>query len=548
MLPEHGILTILAATVRDFSFWTGLVTVFAFALGRFSEKQFDEENIDPPLPSRYFTSRFRYYSSSFVFAGVYAFLYVSLILLGSIPVFQGFLKTFFGSASSMGASQPNVEIGTPAWAAMVIVVIAPAWPLLRQVETSVRHWLQEFSDTPFKARELAEEIIQAMLSSQGTPSRLEQASQSALIDVFDRLEELRRELTASGRIKRDQGYRAFFSENGEILTRTIDQFRAIQAELAALSRINLSARPSGQDQPPIGSPSPPLTHHAQSIVLVRRLARLIACSLLFVESQEYSVRERLRQMPQLSDFPRASFQFTMAQVFIGLFFIFISAVLIGPLTNILINMFWTGVYLTLQDMRESFYDWGLWAAKFAIAFMLPLPLAAAIRLYLIDKAVYGRETLEWLESLTMVIAIFVGCFFLSTLPLVAAAAYFAGQEFGVTSLTVSLIWALPPAIVNTTIVFLSGVRWGQSRKRDAIMDFVIFAALGGAAGTLASVLEALASMSGDDNFGAFLTRFDGSVPYILTAAFVSGLNGALQCAASRVIETTAYSAVANRSQ
>ena len=107
-----NIFTIFAATLQDASFWTGLVTVFAFAQGRFSEKHVDADNIDPPLPARYFTSRFRYVSASLVFSGCYVLCYVGLIVAGSFPGFQEFLKPLFGTvgASAGGQSQAH-QIG-----------------------------------------------------------------------------------------------------------------------------------------------------------------------------------------------------------------------------------------------------------------------------------------------------------------------------------------------------------------------------------------------------------------------------------------------------
>lgn len=522
------------------------MTVFAFSQGRFSEKELDAENIDPPLPARYFTSRFRYYSSAFVFAGVYVFLYIALIFIGSTPALQGTLKTLFGSLSgadlSSGAAPPEraPEIGTPAWAAMMMMVIAPTTPWVRRLETLFRHWLQRFSNTPYKARELAEEIIETMLSSNEAPPRLDHASESQLFSVFDQLEQLRHELTASSRSKLNQKYHAFFSENGEILTKTTDQFRAIQDELSGSPANERLARSSGRnnEQAKLRPASP--TQRSQMEILIRRLARLIVCALLYAESEEYPVRERLRGMPHLSKIRRANFRFTRTQVFLGLFLIALSAIIVGPLGAITLNNIIApdAAPMSPGELINLFQFWAARSIMYSAAFILPLAFVAAIRLHLIDDEIDGRS-LQWEAYLLMLILTFIGCFGLAALPIIAVHAYQAGQEFGVTTLAVGLLKAMPAALANTAFLVFSGIRWSRSAGRNAIFDFVAFAALGGAAGAFASLLIAITILRDQSDFSAFWYFFLAQIPFMFTVVTVSGLNGTTQCAASRAVEAEA---------
>ncbi len=221
------------ATVQDISFWTGLATVFAFSQGRFSEKQGDEEETDPPLPNRYFTSRFRYYSSAALYSGVFVAIYCALIVVGSIPALQDDIKDIFGSLAGSAARSED-EVGTPAWAAMLIMVVAPTIPWVKRHEAALRLWLQEFSDIPFKARQLADEAIRTLLASMNAAGGLDAADEPALFELFARLEQLQARLGATGRPKPDQGYKRFFKEHGELLAKTKGKIKSMRAEFETL--------------------------------------------------------------------------------------------------------------------------------------------------------------------------------------------------------------------------------------------------------------------------------------------------------------------------
>ncbi len=521
------ILAILAATIRDISFWTGLVTVFAFSQGRFSEKQIDIENIDPPLPARYFTSRFRYQSSALVFSGTYVMLYVILIVGGSLPVFQDILKPLFGTVP--GTSTTNTgPIGSPAWAAMVLMVVAPTIPSVRHIERGFRLWLQEFSDSPFKARGLAEEIIDALLISVDARPGLESAPDEALLAVFNQLEVLRAELTASGRNKHDQRYREFFVEQSEIVSRTVDEFHSLSGEMPP------RRRPRAHDVPvPASSP----VRRTHMTILVRRLARLTACALLYAESEEYAVRERLRSMPHLSEISRASFQFSLAQVLLAVLIITLAAVVTGPVFSMLRN-FAFNIEVSPQQLLQEILRWSAQGLMIAIAFVLPLFLVAAVRHYMIDLSLQERREIGWYEKMMALMLAFVGAYGLSMLAVVGWTAYGAGQQFNGFVLMQALLWALPSAVVNTAFIRLSEIRWAASPVRNAAVDVAVFAAIGGGSAAGAGALLALLDIQELPDFGKYWFYFWSETPFVVTFAVVSGLNGALQCGASRVVEAS----------
>jgi hypothetical protein len=527
-----NIFTIFAATLQDASFWTGLVTVFAFAQGRFSEKHVDADNIDPPLPARYFTSRFRYVSASLVFSGCYVLCYVGLIVAGSFPGFQEFLKPLFGTvgASAGGQSQAH-QIGTPAWAAMALMVIAPTVPWIRRVEGSFRQWLQDFSDTPFKARQLAEEIIESLLSSVGTGRELERATDNELVTVFRQLESLRHSLTASGRTKRGQRHRDFYVEHADVVTGTINLFQSIETEINSSAKA--ARRPRAAATRQAADPAEPLNpgKRSQMINLIRRLARLIACALLYAESEEVSVRKRLQQIPYLAGIAQAKFQFTIAQILIAIFLIALVAIISGPLTSAFSS---TGE-LTPTQIRQTIQEWSGLGFVIALSFVMPMFLVAAIRLYLIDLKGRGHHML-WPEHVMILLLASIGCYGLAAAPWVAFRAYEAGQVISTMNLTIALLYALPSAICNVALVMTSDIVRRGSLLHGAVFDFVLFGCLGGVTSVLVASLISLMRLEGAADFNGFGPFFWIEIPFVVAVALVSGVNGALQCAASRVVQ------------
>ena len=85
------LITTLGRIVADPSFWIGLIAVLMFSLTRFNERQRDEEEIDPPIPTRAFTTRFRYQLAALTYAGCYSLGYGGLIILGGFQFSQAIL-------------------------------------------------------------------------------------------------------------------------------------------------------------------------------------------------------------------------------------------------------------------------------------------------------------------------------------------------------------------------------------------------------------------------------------------------------------------------
>jgi hypothetical protein len=522
--------SIVVATVQDISFWTGLATVFAFSQGRFSEKQGDEEETDPPLPNRYFTSRFRYYGSAALYSGVFAAIYCALIVVGSVPALQGNLKVIFGSLAGSAPSADD-EIGTPAWAAMLVMVIAPAIPWVKKHEAALRLWLQEFSDIPFKARQLADETLSTLLASMNVDDGTDGADVPTLFELFARLELLQGRLGATGRPKLDQGYKRFFKEHSELLAKTKGKIKAMHAEFEAQQGAARPARANRRRQAePDAGRIEPAAFREQLVQLVKRYARLLICAALWLEGEEYNVRETLRGAPHLTAFRTAEFRFTKGQVFLGLVAVTVAGLTVGAACDIALVAILTDepkvTYFDVLDYRI------VWALMESFAFILPLLFAAAIRLYLIDLRIHRGQALEWQTVCVAIILAFLACWGLAALPTVLVQTV-KGAQAGVSlDLTFALLLAVPPAVVNASFVGLSGARLKLTKGRRALLDFATFGVIGGACAVLIFAFQQLRA-------GVDYPFLEGYAADIATIFVVSGLFGALQCSISRGIEASA---------
>ncbi|MCI0430344.1 MAG: hypothetical protein L0210_07370, partial [Rhodospirillales bacterium] len=255
------LITILGHIVADPSFWIGLVTVLMFSLARFNERQRDEEEIDPPIPTRAFTTRFRYQLAALTYAGCYSLGYGGLIILGSFPFSQDILIGLIGAIKDQ-------KIGTPAWAAMAVTAVLPFFGPFQRFDTGLRVRLQDFASIPLKARRLANEIVSGITSSLRTghdPAVDYAAFYTALHDCIARLK-------ASPRVSAQRAYIRFFAN-----------YQYVQDNLEQLAEGRHADNGTQKAELP----------NAQWEKINKRLSRLIACAVLNVESDEFDAREAL---------------------------------------------------------------------------------------------------------------------------------------------------------------------------------------------------------------------------------------------------------------
>ena len=89
-------LVILGESLGYPAFWLGLFLVGLFAQNRFAQSKVISGIDDPQAVPRSFTTRFRYFLSSFAYIGYFEFFYGLLVGIGSLPVLQKLLTQWVG--------------------------------------------------------------------------------------------------------------------------------------------------------------------------------------------------------------------------------------------------------------------------------------------------------------------------------------------------------------------------------------------------------------------------------------------------------------------
>ncbi len=517
MAEDLSFLKILLTTLKDLSFWTGFVTIVAFSMGRFNEKVLDDEELDPPLPNRCFTSRFRYASSALIYVLVYLVIYSGFVIAGSIPALQEPLTELFGSLDV------SERIGTPAWAAMIVMVVAPSFDRVRKADARLRRWLMDFANIPFKARQLAEEIIAAVRRRDGDGSAavLHELPTVRLLEICEAFAELRGRLCSQGGERAKAAYREFFNLTYGGIVRSLDQrHQTLKGEIAA-ERAAPTAR-SAEDS---------LGFRRQLADLARRNARVTACALLQIEAEEHSAREVLRTRGQLPGVAAGLFRFGGAQTVLGVLLVFALCVVVGPLVQYLP----AAGEVDAAQLWESLRKWAFWGVVGAAAYLLPLVLAASVQLWLLDKEDEGAERRDWTFKALVLLTTLAGCFLLAAVPMFVGAILKA-RLFGEAHSPLIVAFALVPAAA--AVLFIPMSRWRLNRPHaiNALVDFAVFGITAGAVayatGSLVNLVR-LASGAARAMGPLFEMVTRGMADVAVVAFFIGGAFGALQCAASR---------------
>jgi hypothetical protein len=484
---------ILGILLADPSFWIGFVAVGGFSLGRFNERQHDDSEIDPPVLTRSYTTRFRYYLAAATYTATYWTIYLMLIVVGSIPFFQEYLIQLIGTIEGK-------DIGTPAWAAMVITAVVPAIPRLRGLDHWLRETLQEFASIPLKARRLAEEIVSGLIS--------------AGMDGADRYDELRDQinrLTTLPKLKKQQAYARFFA-----------QYKSIRENLDR-QREALLAMADSEDK--AGRDS------ALWNGLADRLARLIACSVLHTESDEYAARRVLREDIGNRDVALPSWRFTNSQILVAAVTVVIAAAGGLVISSAYVSMTYFQTDGT-TDLVLAVAGHAMFISVLAIPmFVLPLVYAAGVQMYLLDREELG-DPLEWHEKLLAHVFTFGMCYGLALLPLMIVAAIGAHHwDGGSVNILIWAPWAVPPAAAATLFVITSTVKWTDSPGFNLAVDGALHAAVTFIISYAAMVMATSAGFKPDLTVGVPPGTIAAITP--ITMAFIGGAFGALQCNISR---------------
>lgn len=515
---------ILSATIQDWPFWTGFGTIALYSLSRFNEKYHGEEEVDPPLPNRCFTTRFRFYSTWLVYCLFFLIAYSLLIVFGSIPRFQDLLKELVGSVAQHGGGSET--IGSPAWAAMVVMVVAPALKPVHLVDFNLRRWLLRFASIPMKVRSLADELVMCYASSANPAEAGDdvwQLSDESLWAADAALEALKQQLKSDHNPKADR-YRAFFNEHDGVVT-GIEQ----KAQILKARRDDVVALPAAEAESGVATSM----LHEQLAAQVMRHARFLCCAVLNVEAGEYEAREHLRKAGDCDTLPPAPFRFRVHQAFLTSLVAFVACTLAGTIVHFVFG----GPPQSLVEVVDKLAGWALWGAVTGVALMFTAILAAAVQFWLLDEERFhkGRQRSFGVKSTTTVCTL-IGCAFLAALPLFVGELIDARIESRDVSALI-LLYGLVPAVATLAFIKLSRRPAILEGLMGALVDFVLIGSVGAVAVTVVHpVVVALKAVSTGEEvlLNQWLANSLESLPELAVVAFVvTGVFGAMHCRASR---------------
>lgn len=499
----------IEATMRDYSFWIGMVVVFVFAWDRFGQQQCEIDQLELPVSLRFFTTRFRYNFAAVVYGGVYATIYSALVCLSAFPAAQEVIMQWLGAVENGVGDQS--DIATPLGAAIVVTGVLPSVPGIHKIDTRLRALLQDFASIPLKALQLADLLIEKLAAKGSSSASSKDASSLDQIFVYEKIKQIIYDLRNIKRLRARHRYEVFFNRHYLVLEE-IDQLKnVIQKELDSSTE-----------------KSPFLTEQMEK--LNTRLSRFLACGLLAVEPDEFHGLKTMSEDLELPGIDVPRWRYRAIHIMIGVFVVFLfgiaGSVLAIALTTILTNSQWPALLelVTLPLMISL---------ALVPVFLLPISFAAFANLHMMDREVF-TYSIELEERIIAYVVTFLGCL---------CAALLFTTVLGVVAVSVTdrhlrliqiLPWALPPAAVGFTF-FVVSRRYTKVRSNARhVQDFFVHALVASLAAALATALSQAAGLgwAGVVNIDIFVLLIDLYWPIMFLVGLLGGALGTLQCAMS----------------
>lgn len=493
----------LNRSISDISFWIGLVSLCLFARSRFAVSLPDGDDLSPPIPSRSFTTRFRYEVASFTYIGVYVFLYFILLLVGSYPTLQEWLTRWVGELQIEGQA-----IGTPMWASLAASTLLPSAPGFKTADDVFREMLHDFASIPRKARLIAHEIRSAIDADIGgfpesaIPKNPEDANLAFYNEMakfqarrFEWLKQVKEALEV-----RDGGkdYVHFFSEHAQVWEAFESEFDAVPQRFADLKAARYF-----------------VSHLAKSN---KRASRYIVCAMLHVEPTEYRVRTRLNGFGLSMASP--GFELKTGHLFIASVTVLLMS-LLGYMAAA-----WLYAVDTARDpaafLASDLDTYFLWTVLAVMMYMLPIILAAGSHLYIIDRSdlIDPQDNLTTADRISIIMLTFIGSMGLAFISLLCFISIRAAVE-GRTTLDIQMLqilpWTLPAAGVAVTFLVMTLVGRVGNRAVQMVLDLLAHGTVAVLMGYVAVYLATLAGAT-------FATLEPGLIWYFATIS--TGITGA----------------------
>lgn len=499
----------IEATMRDYSFWIGMVVVFVFAWDRFGQQELEFEELVLHVSLRSFTTRFRYYFAAFVYGGVYATIYSGLVSISAFPAAQEIIMQWLGALENGGGDQS--DIATPLGAAMVVTGVLPSVPGIHKIDIRLRKGLQGFASIPLKARQLGDLLI-TILDSKGRSSASPQAaSLPEQINIYEKIKTIIDNLCNIKRLRAKHRYEVFFNRH--------------QSALEEIDRLKKMIQENLDDST---EKSASLTKEMEK--LNTKLSWFLACGLLAVEPDEYHGLKTMSEVLELPGVDMPSWRYRAIHIVIGVFVVsffgFAGSVAAITSATILTNSQWTVVpeLVSLPLMINL---------ALVPIFLLPIIFAAFANLHMIDREVFGGF-IEAEERIVAYVVTCVGCICAALLLTTLLGVFVVNVTDRHLRLIQILPWALPPAAVGFTFFVVSRSYARTQRKARHVQDFFVHALVASLAAALAAALSQAAGLEWAESIhiNIFVLLIDLYWPIMVLVGLLGGTLGALQCAMS----------------
>jgi len=495
-------------SLSDWPFWMSAITVIVFARNRFSLQSASKEafgTLDPPVPSRSFTTRFRYRMSEFIYATIYWIFYILLVSFGSIEQFQTFLQTVIGTLNIEGS---GTKVASPAWAALFATAILPSVPGFKAFDERIRIFLSDFSSIPTKAHSLAADIHKSLLEKYSCE------------DAVAEIKKIINKVPQKEGPFASRRYGCFRKENQPFLDETYEK----------LSRVKFENN-QPEDKETFDE-------------LLIRLCRYLSCALFLSFPDERAARKKLITEFKLDTLKLIGWQFRMQQIFISFILTFGVMAIIGVLFFIIFALA-KQFEFTVPYFEKTGFEYGLkillllmgWAFYSSAMFILPLIFTAGIKLYEIDKKrFYRAENLDGHPLEDKIITgfiVFTGSFFLACLPLLMNIPFrensLPGDREFINFILRTLSWGVPPAIFAVVFLYRSSKKPSKSSNsfNDYIADFLYHSL------PVCCVSAILALISAPHVQDLGITSVEFTVLILIVSLILPGILGASNCKISR---------------
>jgi hypothetical protein len=493
-------------SLANLPFWIGLFSVAAFAYSRFAVSLPDVDELSPPLQPRSFTTAFRFWHAACTYFGIYALVYLALLVIGTIPT----LRQFLGSALVLPAgSSSNATVGTPAWAALVATAVLPAMPVVSAIDERLRGILQDFASIPTKARMLGRDVLALVRPIEPAPwddtTKIEgvvaaikahKERSERIFEVFSMLSD--DSVVAIGVSRR---YDKFFRANQKMIEGFKQDFTATPEGYATLEAARSVER--------------------KYRVGVRKIARFLMCAILQAETTEFAARGRLRALGL--DVPLMGIEFRPGLIVLSFAAIFATT--------------WVGSYLSAclffvieRPAGQTFFGllgsetptFFLWSLSTVLLYTLPLVFAAGATMYVLDLKQTATES-DPTTAATSVVLTFLGSAGVALFILLPTT--FLTQKIQADPRVIKfweiVPWVIPPAVIATTFMYLSstwklGLAWISDNRA-----YILFHAL--AATVAATIAYLLWRAVG----GSFATGVPERLPLYLVPITSAAIGGGI---------------------